>query len=107
MKTGRVELKVDNQWGTICHENWSVESANVVCRQLGFGSAKSAFKDSQFGNGHGPVYWTKVNCTGFETKLEKCAHEELADATEYQIRVSVRQYSRYESVFPTFILMVY
>ena len=84
--SGRVEVKVDNQWGTVCHENWSVESANVVCRELGFGSAKSAFKDSQFGNGHGPVYWTKVNCTGFEPKLEQCAHEALADATEYQIR---------------------
>ena len=31
--SGRVEVQVNNMWGTICHENWSVESANVVCRQ--------------------------------------------------------------------------
>ena len=79
--SGRVEIQVDNEWGTICHENWSVESANVVCRQLGFGSAKNAFKDSKFGNGHGQVFWSKVNCTGFEKRIKDCPHETLAWGT--------------------------
>jgi hypothetical protein len=84
--SGRVEIMVDARWGTICHDNWSVSSANVVCRELGFGTAKSAFKNSEFGNGHGPVYWTNVNCTGFETNFWDCGHTELPEATDHHIR---------------------
>lgn len=33
---GRVEICLDNQWGTICADNWDVMDTAVVCRQLGF-----------------------------------------------------------------------
>jgi hypothetical protein len=33
-REGRVEICLNQQWGTICGKQWSNEDAQVVCRQL-------------------------------------------------------------------------
>ena len=33
---GRVEICLDNQWGTVTSDGWSTNNAKVVCRQLGY-----------------------------------------------------------------------
>ncbi|XP_039365572.1 deleted in malignant brain tumors 1 protein-like [Mauremys reevesii] len=69
---GRVEVLHNQQWGTVCDDSWDLTEARVVCRQLGCGTALSAPRGSQFGQGTDRIWLHKVNCTGTEAALSEC-----------------------------------
>lgn len=77
---GRVEICVNNTWGTVCDDGWGTNDASVVCRQLGFSpvGAQAAVR-ALFGAGSGPIYLDNVNCAGGEPRLISCSANPIGE----------------------------
>ncbi|XP_021237377.1 deleted in malignant brain tumors 1 protein-like isoform X9 [Numida meleagris] len=70
--SGRIEVHHNQRWGTVCDDGWDLADAEVVCRQLGCGTAVSAPGKAMFGQGHDPIWLDEVNCTGTEGAITEC-----------------------------------
>uniref|UniRef100_A0A673XAA6 Lysyl oxidase homolog n=1 Tax=Salmo trutta TaxID=8032 RepID=A0A673XAA6_SALTR len=87
---GRVEVLKNGEWGTVCDDNWNLKAASVVCRELGFGSAKEALAGGRLGQGMGPVHMNEVECSGFEKSLTECYFNRDALGCSHEEDAAVR-----------------
>uniref|UniRef100_A0A8V5FVD1 Uncharacterized protein n=1 Tax=Melopsittacus undulatus TaxID=13146 RepID=A0A8V5FVD1_MELUD len=70
---GKVEVKLRGLWGVVEDDTWTMEDAEVICQQLGCGSATKAYIGSSYeGSDDRPVNMVMVNCRGHEKAFWEC-----------------------------------
>ena len=82
---GRVEVRYNGQWGTVCDDEWDENDATVVCKELGYRVATRATTSGEFGSGswNQPIWLDNVACTGTESHLSDCSSNGWGDHNCY------------------------
>ena len=86
---GNVEIWKHGEWGVICDENWDLEDAYVVCRQLGYVGAWQALKGAAFGPGQGRIWLSNLQCNGSERNLLDCPESTYLHCSHSQVAAVV------------------
>ncbi|KAJ8246194.1 hypothetical protein GJAV_G00264750 [Gymnothorax javanicus] len=69
---GRVEASHLSTWGPVCNDRWDMNTAEVLCRELGCGSAVTTTSFNRSERDHRPQF--NVMCSGHESSLLECDH---------------------------------
>ena len=69
-----MEIYHNGVWGTICDDGWDLNDTQVVCNELGFGTATAALNSAFYGRGSGPIWLSYLNCNGNEWNITNCSH---------------------------------
>lgn len=85
---GRLQVKVDGQWGTVCAHGWTMQSAAVACHQLGLVLHPHDWlvQVHQLQSTAGlddPVLLTHVDCTELDTDVVRCLSQPVLHTENY------------------------
>uniref|UniRef100_A0A8C7HXU8 SRCR domain-containing protein n=1 Tax=Oncorhynchus kisutch TaxID=8019 RepID=A0A8C7HXU8_ONCKI len=69
--SGRVEVKSNQSWASVCEADFDQQDAEVVCRELGCG-APAALQGGLYGEGEGQTWDKEFQCKGKESLLLDC-----------------------------------
>ncbi|XP_025006877.3 scavenger receptor cysteine-rich type 1 protein M130-like isoform X1, partial [Gallus gallus] len=94
---GRVEMKLRGRWGTVYDGAWGMNHAEVVCQQLGCGSAAHTTFTSHILEAHSTLMLARVNCKGTEKAIWDCNIQSWGPysvMTDYNASVVCQGFSR-------------
>ena len=63
-------------FGVVCDDGWNQNSADVVCKQLGYSGAADVFDHSNFGDVNSDDFsFDEISCTGSEAHIQDCTYD--------------------------------
>ncbi|KAM8769198.1 scavenger receptor cysteine-rich type 1 protein M130-like [Acanthopagrus schlegelii] len=69
--SGRLEVKSNQRWSSVCEDDFDQQDAEVVCRELGCG-APSVLQGALYGEVEAPMWTREFQCGGHESALQDC-----------------------------------
>uniref|UniRef100_A0A8K9Y0X2 SRCR domain-containing protein n=1 Tax=Oncorhynchus mykiss TaxID=8022 RepID=A0A8K9Y0X2_ONCMY len=69
--SGRVEVKSNKSWASVCEADFDRQDAEVVCRDVGCG-APASLQGGLYGEGEGQTWDKEFQCKGKESLLLDC-----------------------------------
>ncbi|XP_030284079.1 macrophage receptor MARCO-like isoform X2 [Sparus aurata] len=70
-RRGRVEVRHNGVWGTVCDDSFDTNDGTVICRMLGYTRASTVFQAEA---GSGQIWLDDLRCTGTESSIFDCSH---------------------------------
>uniref|UniRef100_A0A668AR47 SRCR domain-containing protein n=1 Tax=Myripristis murdjan TaxID=586833 RepID=A0A668AR47_9TELE len=87
--SGRVEVKSDQSWSSVCEADFDQQDAEVLCRELGCGPP-SVLQGALYGEAEAPMWTKEFLCEGSESSLLDCGSSGSARNTCSPGKASVR-----------------
>lgn len=81
--SGRVEMRYNGKWGSICDWLWDSRDARVFCRKLGYKDGLEVV-GARYGHVDGPLWFTRVSCKGDEESFLQCRHTGFNSSNEME-----------------------
>ncbi|XP_053177441.1 scavenger receptor cysteine-rich type 1 protein M130-like [Scomber japonicus] len=78
--SGRLEVKSEQSWSSVCEADFDQQDAEVVCRELGCG-APSVLQGALYGEVEAPMWTKEFQCGGHESALLDCRRSDSARRT--------------------------
>ncbi|OWR46233.1 Neurotrypsin [Danaus plexippus plexippus] len=78
---GRLQVRIDSKWGTICNYKWNIVNAALVCNQLGLALNPDDWylEPNEIPNAGTAedIILSNVECTEFDNDITKCKAETI------------------------------
>ncbi|KAJ8986059.1 hypothetical protein NQ317_003352 [Molorchus minor] len=96
---GRLQIKINDQWGTVCNYGWTIKNAALVCHQLGYVLNPEDWnlerRDIPAAGTTEKVVLSNVQCDDHDLDITKCKAETVDDfenSCDHDNDVGVRCY---------------
>ena len=81
--SGRIEVFINGEWGTVCSDGWYYSSARVVCRELGYPILRNYHilpsHYNSFEEGKEKIWLSKVQCNSRKHSIFECQQSGFGD----------------------------
>lgn len=84
---GRIEVKWNNRWGTVCDDYFDDKDGDVICKYLGYPGVREIYpRRRRFGRGSGPIWLDNMFCGGYEASPFHCSKNPIGkhDCRHYE-----------------------